>query len=99
LGGVLVRYKPEGDAKTIAMISAISLVLHPGTAWILGTKVFALSTDQLRSSVLTAAMAPGVNAYVFANMYGVARRVAASSVLVATALSILTIWFWLWVLP
>jgi predicted permease len=44
-------------------------------------------------------MAPGVNAYLFANMYGSARRVAASAVLIATALSILTIWAWLLILP
>ncbi len=44
-------------------------------------------------------MAPGVNAYLFAAMYGVAKRVAASAVLLATAASILTIWVWLHILP
>ncbi len=44
-------------------------------------------------------MAPGVNAYVFANMYGRARRVAASSVLIGTAGVILTGWLWLQILP
>ena len=38
-------------------------------------------------------------AYVFANLYGVAKRVAASTVLVATGLSIATIWLWLQILP
>lgn len=99
LGGVLMRYRPEGDMKTIAMITAVSLVLHPAITWTLGREVFHLSTDQLRSAVVTAAMAPGANAYLFANMYGVARRVAASSVLVATAVSILTVWVWLAILP
>jgi predicted permease len=40
-------------------------------------------------------MAPGINAYIFANMYGVARRVAASAVLLSTAATILTAWLWL----
>ena len=44
-------------------------------------------------------MAPGVNTYVFANMYGKAKRVAASSVLFGTALSIVSVWVWLAVLP
>jgi predicted permease len=44
-------------------------------------------------------MAPGVNAYIFANMYGHARRVAASSVLIGTALTLVTAWLWLHVLP
>jgi malonate transporter and related proteins len=35
----------------------------------------------------------------FANLYGVAKRVNASAVLIATALSIGTIWGWLQVLP
>ena len=58
-----------------------------------------LSEAQFRSAVLTGAMGPGVNAYIFANMYGVARRVVASSVLIATALSVATIWIWLAILP
>jgi malonate transporter and related proteins len=99
LGGALVRYRPEGDVKTIAMVVTISLLLHPAITWTLGRFAFALSTDQMRSAVMTAAMAPGVNAYLFADFYGAARRVAASSVLVATAVSILTVWFWLHVLP
>ncbi len=99
LGGVLFRYRPEGDKVTIAMICLASLVLHPAITWLLGTKVFSNDTDALRSSVLTAAQAPGVNAYMFAHLYGVARRVNASAVLIATALSMLTIWGWLHVLP
>ncbi len=99
LGGVLHRYRPEGDRATIAMICAVSLVLHPAVTWSLGRFVFALDTASLRSAVVTAAMAPGVNAYLFAHMYGVARRVAATAVLVATAASVLTVWFWLSILP
>ena len=53
----------------------------------------------MRSAVVTASMAPGVNAYLFANLYGAAVRSAASGVLIATALSILTIWGWLAALP
>lgn len=99
LGGVLHRYRPEGDLRAIAVLSAVSLVLHPGITWALGTQVFALDDAALRSAVLTAAMAPGVNAYVFANLYGVAKRVAASTVLIGTALSIASVWAWLQVLP
>lgn len=98
LGGVLFRYRPEGDMATIAYVCGVSLVLHPAVVWGLGT-VNSLTTGQLRSAVLSAAMAPGVNSYVFANMYGVAKRVAASSVLIGTALSILSIWVWLAILP
>ena len=76
----------------------MSLALHPAVVWLAGSAA-GLTDAQFRSAVLTAAMAPGVNAYVFANMFGVAIRVAASSVLLATALSIGTVWIWLSVLP
>lgn len=99
LGGVLHRYRPEGDKATIAMVCAVSLVVHPGVTWLLATQVFALDTAALRSAVVTAAMAPGVNAYLFAHLYGVGKRVAASSVLIATALSIGSVWMWLAILP
>lgn len=98
LGGVLYRYRPEGDMATIAWICGVSLILHPAVVWLLGSAA-ALSTGEFRSAVLTAAMAPGVNSYIFANMYGVAKRVAASSVLIGTAVSILSVWVWLALLP
>lgn len=98
MGGVLCRYKPEGDGRVIAMICGVSLILHPTITWTLGT-LGGLSKEAFRSAVLTAAMAPGINTYVFANMYGRARRVAASAVLIATGLSVFTAWVWLSVLP
>ena len=98
LGGVLYRYRPEGDLRQIGFVMAVALLLHPAIAWSIGTAT-ALPADALRSAVVTAAMPSGVNAYIFANMYGVARRVAASAVLMGTAASLLTAWFWLAVLP
>jgi predicted permease len=98
LGGVLFRYRPEGDLRTIGYVCLVSLIAHPAITWTVGTAT-GLTTGQFRSAVLTASMAPGVNAYIFANMYGVAKRVAASSVLLATGLSILSIWGWLALLP
>ena len=98
MGGVLFRYRPEGDMRIILFVCAISLLLHPAITWTLGTS-FDLDDSAFRSAVLTAAMAPGVNCYVFANIYGRARRVVASSVLMASALSVISAWFWLGTLP
>ena len=94
LGGVLIQYKPEGDAKTIAMLCVIILIIHPTLVWTFGSAL-SLPQDAFRSGVLTAAMAPGFNAYLFADLYGRARRVAASTVLVSTGLSIFSVWVWL----
>ncbi|MEL7212285.1 MAG: AEC family transporter [Pseudomonadota bacterium] len=98
LGGVLVQYRPEGDLRTIFYVISASLILHPAITWGMGTALD-LNRDAFRSAVLTAAMAPGINTYIFANMYGVAKRVAASSVLIATGVSVLTTWVWLTLLP
>jgi predicted permease len=97
LGGVLIQYRPEGDMKTIAMVCGIALLVHPALVWTFGTALH-LPQETFRAGVLTAAMAPGFNAYIFANMYGKARRVAASAVLIATTCSLLSAWFWLEIL-
>jgi len=97
MGGILCRYRPEGDLRVIIFISAISLFLNPSITWITGTAL-QLPKESFQSAVLTSAMAPGINAYIFANMYGVAKRVAASALLLSTAATILTAWGWLAVL-
>ena len=94
LGGVIARYRIEGDLPTILFTLALGLLVHPAIAWGLGS-AFQLPPDAFRSVVITAAMAPGANAYLFAAMYGRAMRVAASCVLLGTALSILTAAGWL----
>ncbi len=98
VGGVLYRYRPEGDMRTILFCCAISLLLHPALVFTFGIWSN-VSVDNMRSAVVTASMAPGINAYLFANMYGRGMRVAASSVLIGTALSVGTVWVWLGILP
>ncbi|ARO15450.1 auxin efflux carrier family protein [Ketogulonicigenium robustum] len=97
LGGVLYRLRPEGDIRLMAMVCAVSLVLHPALTFFFGVR-FDMTGIPLQTMILTAAMAPGVNAYLFADMYGVGRRVNASAVLVATMLSILTLPAWILIL-
>jgi predicted permease len=94
LGGVIARYKLEGDLPTIMFTLSLSLILHPAIAWGLGS-LMDLPEDAFRSVVITAAMAPGANAYLFASMYQRAMRVAASCVLLGTALSVLSASVWL----
>ncbi len=98
LGGVLYRYRPEGDMRLIGWCCLISLLVHPGVTWTLAS-FLGLAVEPFRSAVITAAMPPGINAYLFADMYGRARRVAAASVLVGTTASIVTTWGWMSLLP
>ena len=98
MGGVLYQYRPEGDIGPIVMVCLVSLLIHPTIVWFIGSGS-GLTDAQMRSAVITAAMAPGINTYVFANIYGRAKRVASTGVLLSTALSIGTVWVWLNLLP
>ena len=98
LGGVIVRYRPKGDVRLILFICVISLGLHPIVTWLFSSTLYDLHIDLVRSAVITSAMAPGVNAYIFSSLYGRSEQVVASSVLIATGLSILTASAWLYVL-
>ena len=80
------------------MVTFNKLVLHPSVAYLVGFCVFNLSDDILKVIVVMAAMPPGINAYVFANMYEHAEQIAASSVLFATMISIVSISVWLVIL-
>lgn len=98
LGAVLVKYKISSSLGEISMISINMLILHPVIAYVIGRYVFDLDDDTLKVVVLMAAMPPGMNAYAFADLYDRARGIAASSVMVATALSVMSISVWLAIL-
>lgn len=95
LGGVLTRYAVRASLAEAGMISGLSLIVHPGIAWLLAAHVFGLSDGFVRGAVMTAAMAPGVNTYVFASIYARGQAQAASAILLATSLSVLTVSGWL----
>jgi hypothetical protein len=97
LGGTLARYSLKASLGEAGSISAISLVLHPGIS--LAICHLLNVPDKLTSAVvLMAAMAPGVNSYLFASMYHRGESTAASTVLLGTAVSILSVSTWLWIL-
>ena len=98
LGGVLVRYNPRGDLKLIAYLCVISLIIHPLVTMTVARNIFALPPETFYPAIITAAMAPGMNAYMFANMYGKAKQIAASTVLVGTIFSVFTVSIWLLIL-
>jgi malonate transporter len=98
LGGVLTRYAFRASLAEAGTISALSLLVHPAIVYGLAVWVFALPEDFVRAAVVTAAMAPGVNTYVFASLYARGQAQAASTILLATAASVLTVSAWLAIL-
>ncbi|GLQ33967.1 malonate transporter [Amylibacter marinus] len=95
LGAVLFRYKLTNNLPEVAMVSVLKLLLFPALAYVMATHVFNLPDMVRNSVVITAAMPPGINTYIFANIYNRGKATAASSVVIATFLSIFTISAWL----
>jgi malonate transporter and related proteins len=95
LGGVLTRYALRASLAEASMIAGLSLLVHPAIALALAAGVFALPPDFVRAAVVTASMAPGVNAYVFASLYSRGQAQAASVVLLGTGLCVVTASAWL----
>jgi predicted permease len=95
LGGVLSRYAIRASLGEAGMIITLSLVVHPMIVFGLGSLVFDLSGPFLRGAVLGAAMAPGVNSFLFATMYGRGQAQVASAVLIGTIVSVGRVSVWL----
>ena len=94
LGGVLTRYSSKEASREASVVTALALIVHPVIAlWVCWW--FELTEDVIRSIVLMAAMAPGLNAYLFATLYKRGEAIAASTVIMATTLSVLTLSLWL----
>jgi predicted permease len=95
LGGVLRRYKLTSNLPEVAAVGIIKLLLFPTLVYIMGTHVFDLPVGVRNSTVIIAAMPPGINTYIFASMYNRATQTAATSVVICTAISVFTITGWL----
>lgn len=98
LGGVLTRYNIKAEVSEALMVSVFSLLVHPGVAWVITALIFELPLPYVQATVMIAAMPTGINSYIFATVYNRAVGTAASTVIIATGLSLVTITGWLWFL-
>lgn len=97
-GMALKRYGLAGDLRITAMVSFLKLLVQPGLVFLFGAFVLALPPVWLGAAVLFAACPSGINAYLLANRYGTGVRIASSSIALSTALAVVSVTFWLWVL-
>ena len=95
LGGIIVQYSLSQNIKKVMMIGVLSLLIHPLITLGIGRFGFNLSSELLRSIIITAAMAPGINAFIFASIYEKEMEVAAAAILVCTPLSIFATSIWI----
>jgi malonate transporter and related proteins len=86
LGGVLCRYRPEGDLRLIGYVCAVSLVLHPAMTYTLGM-VLGLGVEPAARGGGDGGDGAGDQRLHLRQPLRRAMRVAASSVLLGTALT------------
>jgi len=91
LGLALVGQPIMGDVTEVSWLTVLKLVVQPAVTFLVVTHVFELAPFWAMSAVLLAAMPCGSTAYVVAQQYGVAIRLASATVAVTTAGSILTL--------
>lgn len=98
MGLALKRFGFVSDLKAVATISTLKLVLHPFLVWLLAFHVLPVPPVWAGVAVLFAAMPCGINAYLIAARYRTAEATASAAVAVSTAISVLTVSGWLYVL-
>ena len=98
LGSALASYKLSEGIRTSLIISLIKLIMLPALVYLLCYEVFSLSPILSSVAVILAAMPVGIMSYAFAeNRKDIAPTVA-SSILLSTLASIITIPLWLYIL-
>ena len=97
-GLALNRFGLAGDLRITLTVSFLKLVVQPGLVFLFGAYVLQLPPVWLGAAVLFAACPSGINAYLLANRYGTGVRIAPSSIALSTALAIVSVTGWLWVL-
>lgn len=98
MGIALKRYGVLGDRAPVFVASGLKLVVHPFLVWLLAFHVLPVPPVWAGVAVLFAAMPCGINAYLVAARYKVGEKTASAAVAVSTALSVITVSFWLWAL-
>ena len=98
MGGVLYFYRITNSYKLPFTIILASLFLQPAVVYLLGVYIWNIDLYYLRNAVIMAAMAPGLNAYFFANMYDCCRATVATTICTSTALTIFSSSFWIYIL-
>ena len=91
LGASLASYPLAGSSAPAVVLSTLKLCVHPFLVWLLAVPVFGLEGPWVVVAVLLAAMPCGVNVYLFGARYDAAAEVAARTVLLTTAASLVTV--------
>jgi hypothetical protein len=91
LGATLAGFRLAGDLAESLVVVAIKLLVLPVVVWLFATGIFHLGALDAAVATTCAALPTGSNAFILAQRYNLYVARAASSVLISTALSIVTL--------
>ena len=96
MGMSLTRYGLRGDLLSSIVVSVLSLTLMPGIVYAIGVEL--LPPLWLKVAVLTAACPAGINSYLFAVYFKSNEKLAATTIVVSTLMSVVSLGAWLAIL-
>jgi predicted permease len=90
LGATLAEFRLGGDMRDVAAIVVLKMLVHPALVWVLATQLFRLGPIDTAVVVIVAALPTGANPFILAQRYDIYVQRSASSVVITTALSVLS---------
>jgi malonate transporter and related proteins len=93
LGASLNKYKIHGHIAPALMIVVLKMIIFPVLVWTLVFQVFPVSKLWASTALLTSAMPVGISAYIFSQKYQVCEAPVATSIVISTVGSIVTLSF------
>jgi predicted permease len=93
VGLSLVGRKLAGDVREVIWLSLIKAVINPIIAFLLVTYVFVMEPFWSQAAVVLSAMPVGTNPYVIAQQYDVHVKTVSPTIIVSTAMSVVTVFF------
>lgn len=91
LGASLAGYELKGEIGTASILAGLKLVVHPLIAWIIVVPILGLGFPWAPVAVVMAGMPTGAMVYLFGARYETASAVAATTVALTSAVSIVTL--------
>ena len=91
MGGSLAGYPLIGDVSPALVLTSLKLLVHPLLVWVIGVPILGLEGMWVSVAVVMAAMPSAVNVYLFGARYESVPGVAARTVLLTSAFSMVTV--------
>jgi predicted permease len=91
LGASLAGYPQTGQLRPASLLAVLKLVVHPLLAWVIAVPILGLGAPWAPVAVVMAGMPSGAMVYLFGARYESASDVAAGTVVVASAASVVTL--------